>query len=254
MDCKTATPLLHLYIDRELDRNAATEIERHLDDCSGCARELSQLDDIRQALRKTAPHYRAPAPLRTSLENILQRRTGARRYRSRSPWAAIAASMAIAAIVSYATVSWMGGPKNDASGAEDLLAHDLVSAHLRALAAASPVDVVSSDRHTVKPWFAGRIGEAPPVPDFAAQGFELLGARIDYVGEQRVATVVYRHRRHIIDVYFMPADRTKSDATELQRKGYTLIRANIHDQTAWLVSDLDDQELHDFERLLVRKN
>lgn len=250
MDCKTAAPLLHLYMDRELDRRSVAEFERHLDDCPECTRELSQLDDVRQAVRKMAPRYRAPALLRAHIEDLSTQR----RYRSRSLWTALAASVAMAALVSFATVSWIDGGKDASHGSEELLTHDLISAHLRALAAANPVDVVSSDRHTVKPWFAGRIGVAPPVPDFAAQGFELIGGRIDYVGEQRVAAVVYRHRKHLIDVYFIPADQTQPRATELQRQGYTLLHANVQGQTAWMVSDLDEQELKQFERLLARND
>ncbi|MFL6624397.1 MAG: anti-sigma factor family protein [Sulfurifustis sp.] len=253
MECKTAAPLLHLYLDRELDRHSVSALERHLDDCPECSRELSQLDDVRQAVRKTAPRYHAPAPLRTNVEILSTREQGARRYRPRSPWVALAASVAAAALVSFATVSWFGNPNGGSRDSEELLAHDLVSSHLRALAAASPVDVVSSDRHTVKPWFAGRIGAAPPVPDFAAQGFELIGGRIDYVGEERIAAVVYRHRKHIIDVYFMPNRPTKPQASKLQRQGYTLIQTNVQGHAAWMVSDLDDQELKEFERLLAGK-
>lgn len=250
MDCKTAAPLLHLYLDRELDRVSVAELEGHLDGCRECAHELSQLDDVRQAVRKSAPRYRAPEPLRANLENLWVKESRARRNRTYAPWTAVAASVSAAVIVSFATVSWMGGTRDGSRNAEDLLTHDLVSSHLRALAAASPVDVVSGDRHTVKPWFAGRIGAAPPVPDFAAQGFELVGGRVDYVGVQRVAAVVYRHRKHLIDVYFMPTDQATARGDELQRQGYTLIWCNVQGQTAWMVSDLDDKELREFERLL----
>lgn len=163
-----------------------------------------------------------------------------------------AASMAAAMLVSFATAMWVIDAGVDSEPSENLVVRDLVAAHLRALAAASPVDVVSSDRHTVRPWFAGRIGAAPPVPDFAEQGFDLVGGRIDYVGEQRVAAVVYRHRRHLIDVYFLPGAPTEPRSIEVQRRGYTLIRADIGGQTAWIVSDLEDRELRDFERLLAR--
>lgn len=252
MDCRIAAPLLQLYLDGELDRSSIAELESHIDGCPDCRRELGLLDEVRRAVREIAPRYRAPAALRARVASLAGQQKRARRDRSRAPWMVFAASMAAAMLVSFATALWVIDAGVDSGASENLVVRDLVAAHLRALAAASPVDVVSSDRHTVKPWFAGRIGAAPPVPDFAAQGFDLVGGRIDYVGERRVAAVVYRHRQHLIDVYFLPGAPTTPHSTEVQRLGYTLIRADIEGQAAWIVSDLDAQELRDFERLLAR--
>lgn len=251
MDCRIAVPLLHPYLDDELDRSTIAELEQHVESCPDCTRELSLLGEVRLAVRKAAPRYRAPPELRARIGNLPAQPNHARRERSRPPWLAIAASLVAAMLVSFATALWIVGEKAGTGVPEDLLVRDLVSAHLRALASASPVDVVSSDRHTVKPWFAGRIGEAPPVPDFAAQGFKLVGARIDYVGERRVATVVYRHRQHLIDVYFLPGVATKLRSADLQHLGYTLILTDVEGQPTWIVSDMDNQELRHFARLLA---
>jgi len=244
MDCSSAAPMLHLYLDGELGRAEVAELERHLDGCPACTRELMHLDELRRAVRSGAPRYRAPASLRRGLEAASRRNVPARRPRAQ--WLALAASVVAAALVSYATVTWVGGGASRAPA--DLVAHDLFASHLRALAAASPVDVVSEDRHTVKPWFEGRIGVAPPVRDFKEQGFELLGGRIDYVGGERVAAVVYRHAQHLIDVYF-PGNDAASPADKHSR-GYSIVVARIQDQPAWIVSDMDEHELDAFARLL----
>lgn len=245
MDCSSAAPMLHLYLDGELGRAEVAELERHLDDCPACTRELMHLDELRRAVRSGAPRYRAPASLRRSLESASRRNAPARRPRPQ--WLALAASVLAAALVSFATVHWFkgsGGP--DAPG--ELVAHDLFASHLRALAAASAVDVVSEDRHTVKPWFEGRIGVAPPVRDFRERGFELLGGRIDYVGGERVAAVVYRHGKHLVDVYFLGGNVPAP--TNTSRQGYEIVGTRIQGQPAWIVSDMDATELGAFARLL----
>src|SRR5262249_46842155 len=129
------------------------------------------------------------------------------------------------------------------------LAHDIFSGHWRALAAATPVDVVSSDRHTVKPWFAGKLAQAPLVQDFADQGFPLLGGRIDYLGGERVPVLVYRHGHHTIDVFVWPASSALPAATRAQ--GYALELARLGEQRAAIVSDMDAQELARFGELLT---
>jgi anti-sigma factor RsiW len=137
--------------------------------------------------------------------------------------------------------AWRGSGES----AGDRLARDLLASHLRALAAASPVDVVSSDRHTVKPWFAGKVAVAPPVVDLADQGFPLAGARIDYVGDARVAVLVYRHGQHLIDVYLVDAPGTTRND-----RGYHLEPLRLGGQPAVAVTDLDEQELARFVQAL----
>lgn len=252
MDCKTASPLLHPYLDGELDRATVAELEAHVDACAECAGELSALDDVRQALRKRAARYPAPASLRARLEtapaSAVRSRPGPRPW-----WMGLAASLVVAAVVSFTTAAWMIGAQSPPAAPEDLTAHDLIAGHLRALAAASPVDVVSTDRHTVKPWFDGRIASVPPVPDFSARGFALIGGRIDYVRDQRVAVVVYRRRGHLIDVYFLPPDSRAGGPTASRRLGYTLVPVELGERSAWIVSDLDEHELGEFQRLLAEQ-
>lgn len=251
MDCRTAAPLLPQYLDGELDRETVAELEAHVDGCATCAEELSELDHVRQSVRKRAVRYPAPESLRRRLEAASN--AAPRERRSVRPWwISLAASLVVAVAVSYTTTAWLIAPRLRPAASEDLAVHDLLSGHLRALAAASPVDVVSTNRHTVKPWFDGRITAVPPVIDLSKQGFALIGGRIDYVHNQRVAVVVYRHRGHLIDLYFIPSGGPQT-APAQRRMGYALIPVTLKQQSAWIVSDLDAHELGEFQRLLAQQ-
>ena len=124
----------------------------------------------------------------------------------------------------------------------DRLTADLVASHMRSLVAASPIDVASSDRHTVKPWFAGKIDISPPVTDFAAQGFALIGGRLDYVAGRPVPVVVYRHREHLIQLYALPADGA-GEPQRLARNGYNLVRWAQDGLDLWVISDVEYKQL-----------
>lgn len=246
MDCNSALALLHPYLDGELDRAGMREFEAHLDGCAACARELAALSEISQALRAKAPRYAAPALLREKLRAELQTMPAARMPMTRWPRWQMAASWLLAlGLGAGLGLGWSNLPSGSGGGA--MLEHDLIASHLRALAAASPIDVVSSDRHTVKPWFAGKVASAPPVVDFAEQGFALAGGRIDYLGGQRVAVLVYRHGQHLIDVYVLPPG---SKAAEAKSLGYGVMAVELGGQAAAIVSDMDAQESRRFQRLL----
>lgn len=240
MKCEAARPLLESYFDGELDRAAVDEIEAHLSSCAPCRAELAALEQLRATLR-SVPRQLAPAELRQRLAQAgdLPRLESAPRGALRGGWWAMAASLMLGLVLGAGFMGWRAGkPANT----HELLARDLLASHLRALAAASPVDVVSEDRHTVKPWFAGKIDESPPVIDPHSEEFPLLGGRIDYVGERRTAVVVYGHRKHVIDVYVTPG--MGADASRLQ--GYWLTPCRLEGQPAWIVSDIDADTLRRF--------
>jgi anti-sigma factor RsiW len=251
MECRHALSLLEAYLDQELDRAEARELEAHVDGCAGCRAALTRLDALRAALRNDSLRWRAPQRLRERIAAQAQAGeaaavpTPARRARRAAGW-----RMAAACVLAFAAGGVTVGllqPATSIDSDRALLAHDLFASHWRALAAATPVDVVSSDRHTVKPWFAGKVAQAPLVRDFADQGFALVGGRIDYAGSQRVPVLVYRHGQHLIDVFVL------ADAGALQpaqRSGYTLHPAAVGRQPAAVVSDMDAQELGRFEQLL----
>jgi anti-sigma factor RsiW len=259
MDCKTALSLLEPYLDNELDRADARELEAHVDGCADCRAALTELDELHLALRDNALRYTAPQALRDRIRSSgigASSTSGASSSppaltarRATPTWLRLAAAWVLAFGAGSVSVHWWNS-KQAAANSQAQIERDLFASHWRALAAASPVDVVSSDRHAVKPWFAGKIAAAPLVQDFAEQGFALAGGRIDYVGNERVAVLVYRHGLHVIDVFVLPQTRMSQIAEPVRREGYVLSGITLGAQTAAIVSDLDEQELAKFQRLL----
>jgi anti-sigma factor (TIGR02949 family) len=236
MNCESAKPLLEAYLDNELDRADAREIEAHLDTCEACRNALSKLDDVRRALRDNALKFSAPPQLRDRI--AATRLDGAAR---RPRWFSYAAACALAFFAGGVSMHLWNSPQHDQ------LAHDVFASHWRALAATSPIDVVSSDRHTVKPWFAGKVAQTPVVQDFADHGFALYGGRVDYVGDTRVPVLVYKHGQHIIDVFVLPNGTSLSPSME---QGYRLDTVNLGEQPAAVVSDMDAAETEKLKGLL----
>ena len=248
MKCEAARPLLESYLDGELDRAAVDELESHLAGCAGCRAELAALEGLRSALR-AVPRERAPAALRARLAAIGELPAMvAPRAAPAATWWKLAAAVLLGIAVG-AGVMRMNLVDRGASAGGALLARDLLASHLRALAASSPIDVVSEDRHTVKPWFAGKIGESPPVIDPKSADFPLLGGRIDYVGDRRTAVIVYGHRKHVIDVYVAPGADT-ADAHAAQSQGFSLTPCRLAGQSTWIVADIDADSLREFTGLL----
>jgi anti-sigma factor RsiW len=244
MDCKTASALLEAYLDNELDRDAAREVEKHLDVCADCREALTKLDGVRLALRDVSLRYVAPKELRERLF----KESAVRTQIHRRNWLAIAASWVVA--FSAGGIFFSLGHNHTDAG--DQTIRDAFASHWRALAATSPVDVISTDRHTVKPWFEGKLSQAPDVRDFADQGFALVGGRIDYLGDKRVPALVYKHGQHLIDVFVLPA--AEAPPSEMTKEnGYELHTIAMGDQRALVVSDMDEHEFGVFAGLLSRK-
>src|SRR5205085_5951552 len=132
------------------------------------------------------------------------------------------------------------------------LAHEVVSSHIRSLMADHLTDVASTDQHTVKPWFGGRLDFSPPVSDFAARGYPLIGGRLDYLGNHPVAALVYQHRKHLINVFLWPAvDEREAIAPAATERGFQVIRGAHAGMSVWVVSDLNASELGAFARMLT---
>lgn len=253
MDCKTAAEFVPLYFDGELDRATSREVEAHLDTCADCQAALIELDALRRALRHDVPRFSAPDTLRRRIAESATAamppssdRRGSSRRRT---WLALAASWVLA----FAAGGFTLGIWNQVASsghAESQLDRDLFASHWRALAAASPIDVVSTDQHTVKPWFAGKVATAPVVRDFSAQGYALVGGRVDYVGSERVPVLVYRHGKHLIDVFVLSGSVSQGGHGAMQMQGYSLENANLGGQRAVIVSDMDRDELLHFRDLL----
>jgi anti-sigma factor (TIGR02949 family) len=246
MDCKTCSGLIEAYLDDELDRADARKLEAHLETCAECRAALERADELRRALRDPSLRHAAPASLRERIAASAHATSPARRVPP--GWLRYAAACVIAfGAGGVAMRLWHSAETGTA--AQEQVDRDLFAAHWRALAATSPMDVVSTDQHTVKPWFAGKVPESPLVRDFAAQGFPLAGGRIDYVGGARVPVLVYRHGQHWIDVFVFPSGAALPPATQAQ--GYRLVPIRLGDQAAAIVTDMDATELTVLIRLLT---
>ena len=220
MSCNEALRV-HAYFDGELEAGAAAEVERHLETCADCAALLRDLETTRSALRQTVPYYRADPELRERLANALDDEDG-ERPRHRGAWigksflTGAASGVGVSALAAAMAFFLLLQP------APDLLVADLTNAHLRSLMSDHAIDVVSSDRHTVKPWFAGHTDVSPPAVNFANQGYSLVGGRADYIDGHRAAVVVYRHGKHLINVFAWAAGNERLPSATL-RNGYHLV-------------------------------
>jgi anti-sigma factor RsiW len=237
--------LVHALVDGELDPAHALEIERKIAADPALAAEHARLQALQRALRGKVPAKPLPAHVRMRVERAIGLDAApaqTRRAGSRPSWAALAASIALALMVGSASTYLALAPTSG-----DRIAEEVADDHLRALMAPQPYEVASSDRHTVKPWFNGKIPQAPRVVDLAAQDFPLLGGRIDVIGGVAVPTLIYRHRLHLISVFAVPAANAAASSIERRTiRGYNLIGWRDGGSAYWAVSDLGAGELDGF--------
>jgi anti-sigma factor RsiW len=239
--------LVHGYTDGELDLLNNLRVERHLQDCPACAREHQNHQALRSALRTSSLYFAAPANLRKRVRSSLREASKDEpRFSVWSwRWLALGASLALIAIISV-LLFIQSSPARD-----ELLAQEIVSSHVRSLMANHLTDVASSDQHTVKPWFDGKLDFSPPVKDLTAQGFPLVGGRLDYVSNRPVAALVYQHQRHFINLFVWPSADDSGDRNKMMvRQGYNLIHWNRAGMSYWAVSDLNINELQEFVQAL----
>jgi anti-sigma factor RsiW len=241
MTCAEANSLLEPYLDDELDVAQKAEVAGHLASCASCAGRHAQLLELRTAIRTHAPYYRAPAGLRERVRFSV--RQSARPAAGPWRWIAIAAAILLTVSAAWNIALFRARPSS-----AGLIAQNILSSHVRSLMGAHLLDVPSSDQHTVKPWFNGKLDFSPDVRDFAAQGFPLIGGRVDYLGDRPVAALVFERRKHIINLYTWPAAAPDSP-TELTRNGYHILHWNRAGMAWWAVSDLSVVELRLFVSL-----
>ena len=211
MDCPTCEAMVDAYVDGELSVTESAELEQALQLCPGCRRRLEAAQEMSGLLR-ALPDEPAPDLLRARIERELRAIAG--RPRERLRWTAMAASLIVAI-----GIGWLGG---SLTGGGDRQTAELISGYLRVAMSEHGVDVASSDRHTVKPWFAGRIDYAPPVHDLTADGFPLLGGRLDVVDGRKVAVLVYRRNQHRLALTLWPSSGANSEPSLLERDGFAL--------------------------------
>jgi len=241
MTCAESEVLLHALIVGELDAGHARQIEAHVAKCERCAAQLTSYRDMRQALRGANLRYAAPASLRRSIDRSFpsQALTNRRTFLKGLGVGGLA-SAAAAAGVALITLN---------QESDETLVTEAVSAHLRSLQAEHLVDVLSTDRHTVKPWFNGRLDVAPPVMDLTAQGFTLIGGRLDYINGKAVAAIVYRRRVHIINLFVAQSMGSALQTPRLETvQGFNVRRWTSQGLNLLAVSDINSDELEEFGR------
>jgi anti-sigma factor RsiW len=243
------TVRVQAYFDGELDALSAADIERHNEACAGCRSLLKELAQVRTALRQDRRYVSASPALRARILRKLDdenTRKGVRPIGTRRPhpfwrgtFTGIGGTAIAAGVAFFLTVP----PRSNS------VSDDLLSAHVRSLMPDHLIDVVSTDKHTVKPWFAGHTDVSPVVADFAPQGYRLIGGRADYFDHQRVAVVVFQHGSHVVNVFGWAADG-RDVPTNTTRNGYHLAFWKTGDLVYCAVSDTAWDELLELTRLL----
>ena len=239
MTCEEAKILLHALIDGELDAGHAREVEAHIATCPRCAAQLRATRELNQAMSAADLQFTAPPGLRGRIEaalpqpRVTSRRTILKGFAMGSAVSAIAATGLFAVLL-----------RNDD---EQRIMSEMVSAHLRSLQAGHLTDVLSTDQHTVKPWFNGRLDVSPPVIDLTAQGFTLIGGRLDYVDGRAIGAIVYRRRTHVINLFVAQTGNTDRRAAKMETvQGFNIRRWSEQGLNYWAVSDIEADELADF--------
>jgi anti-sigma factor RsiW len=248
--------LLDGYVDGELDLVRSLEMEQHLKACRLCAIAHQNQLSLKSVIAGSSLSYSAPEGLHRRVMASLPVTdvvTDAPRRRS-LPWfrgyLVPAAAFAVLVLFGWMAMRGVLRPAHD-----DFLAEEVVASHIRSMMVTHLEDVASTDRHTVKPWFNGKLDFSPTVTDLASSGFPLIGGRLDYLDHQPVAALVYRRQKHIINVFVWPATSSGSDSSRpVTMRGYHLVHWNEGGMSYWAVSDLNTMELGQFARLLQADN
>ena len=258
MSCQENTALIQGYLDGELDLVHNLQVEDHLRECATCAQKYRNLQALRSAVRSGGLYFPPSKDLAARIHLSLQEADTAARpavtsireapnKMRRWSWqmaAALAASLALVAVITY---RFAPGTSRVSQG--DLVVQEVLASHVRSLLADHLTDVPSSDQHTVKPWFNGKLDFSPPVRDLSQQGFPLVGGRLDYLDERPVAALVYQRRKHVINLFVWPAS-AETQEKALMRQGYNMQHWAAAGMTYWAVSDLNNGELEEFVRLV----
>jgi len=238
---------LEAWLDGELDAAGCDAVARHVERCPGCAGTAARLREQKAAIRADAPYYPAPTGLRESIHAAVGAADRPASTR-RTFWLAWAAAAILAVSAGWMVLRLRSDEAQAIARAN--LAGNLFDLHLRSLIG-TLVDVPSSDQHTVKPWFAGKLDYSPEVKNLDAGGFSLAGGRLDFVAGHRVAVIVYRRRQHVISLFIWPLTSREiaGGAGETERDGYNLIHWVRGSMTCWAVSDVSVQELRKLKSL-----
>ena len=254
MNCGESEILLNALIDGELDAGHARDVEQHVAACSACAEVLTEFREVHDAVSGAGLKMTAPAHLRSRIEKALPlpsaRVVAPRKFfqpSRRTFFGGFAVGTALSAALAASLVLTVVGTDQ-----QQTIANEVVSAHIRSLQAGHLMDVETSDQHTVKPWFNGRLDVAPPVIDLTAQGFRLLGGRLDYIDGEPVASVVYQRRKHIINLFVARRLGASQASARLEAiQGYNVRNWSEAGLDFWAVSDIAPDELNEFGQMIV---
>jgi anti-sigma factor RsiW len=250
LNCQDIEPLIHGYADGELDLMTSLEVERHFQDCAQCAQAHTTLKGIRARIKDGIPYYSAPEDLARRVRSSLRGAGRGDRSLAARPGPlllAVAASLAMIMATGWGLARVLQTRSEDA-----VLTLALVASHVRSqMLPSHQFDVASSDAHTVKPWFEGKLDFSPPVKDLARQGFPLVGGRLDYLQNRAVAALVYRRRKHSINLFIWPSpSRDEASDKKSTQQGFHIIQWTRSGMTFSAISDLNEGELQEFVRLV----
>lgn len=252
MSCDATPDLIHGYLDGELDLVKSLEVEKHLQDCDACTQTHQAIRSVQSAVGRNGVRFDPPANLEKRLQSALRRENEPERKSFVNRWRWIVALTSLLIVIG---LGWGLTVYFNRHSESELLAQEIVSSHVRSLMADHLTDVPSTDQHTVKPWFDGKLDFSPPVKDLTRQGFSLNGGRLDYISGRPVAALVYQRRQHSINVFIWPNPGTAIiNESVSSTHGYNVIRWSQGGMCFWAVSDLNLDELRQFVQLLQQQS
>jgi anti-sigma factor (TIGR02949 family) len=249
MTCDVSRSILHAYLDGELDAPRSMEFEQHLEGCTACIRDLEAQESLRTSIQRAQLYEPLPANLENKIRRQLNEASAPRRTNLFASWQWLAAAAVLLVAVG---VTWKVLPRFRGEPSLSASAAEIVDAHIRSLQPGHLTDVTSTDQHTVKPWFDGKISFAPPVRDFAEEGFPLIGGRLDVLQGQTVAALVYGRRKHFISVFVLPELVADKDQYTGSKNGYQWISWRQGELRLCAVSDTNRDDLAALKELISR--
>jgi anti-sigma factor RsiW len=243
LNCNDCADWLHPYLDNELETEMAVRVNMHIAKCASCKARFAELQTLRDGIRQHAPYYPAPELIQQRIMSQINRQKPA--FSSRQWLAPAFSATALAASI----MLYLAMPSS-----QDMLMEEVVSSHVRSLQEQHLMDVASTDKHTVKPWFNGKIDFAPPVYDFAEQGYPLIGGRLDYIRHQNVAALSYHRNKHVINLFVIPNNAADAEIHAASKRGFNIVSWQKNNMAFEAVSDLNGQELQAFAQMIISQH
>ncbi len=249
MDCGEIQSILDGYFDGELELTKSIEVGEHLKSCGDCSVIFNNYKILHNAFRDKSFYYNAPTKLKNKIIPALKKKTSKSIYGINQVFNWRNASFALTILLIISVILIL--TQKNISSTENLT-YQVLNSHLRSLASNNLTDVLSSDKHTVKPWFNGKINFSPPVNDLSSKGFPLIGGRIDYLNNKPAAVLVYHYNKHIINLYISLNEKNNSNEEISSHSGYNIIHWVRGGMDYWAISDVNIEELKIFNQEFVK--